>query len=413
MTTRERRMSIVLVGFIIVIGVGFFGYQFVLSPLSAKGVQIDSLNTDIANRLDRISRIQKRRPDLDKWKKLSLPPDKVDPTKVTEAAVPGKAPGDNARADLAQREYEDELNKMLRASGFAAADVAITPLKPDAKSAPQLATKKPIYTKLLFTVQLKGDLASLVDFMGRFYKVRLLHQIRNLTIIKPLGVDMRAAPSPGGAPATPSTDLDINMTVEALVLDNAEKRTTLLPEKPVDVPPLLTRTDAQYAMIAGKNIFYGPSLSTGQRDLGPSYVDTAPFVRLNGIVSGPSGLEATLWDMYHNWDYRISPRSLGGFQVEAYYVLGGRKRADSERSGKTLALRDSDGAVIDEWLIVRIDPREVILRDDVKGKYYALHMGDYLSNRTELSKADLDALGIKPEPAKEKPKPTMIDPDNP
>jgi len=108
-------------------------------------------------------------------------------------------------------------------------------------------------------------------------------------------------------------------------------------KKPVEVPPLLTRTDAQYAMIAGKNIFYGPSLSTGQRELGPSYIDTAPFVRLNGIVSGPNGLEATLWDMYHNWDYRISPRSLGGFQVEAYYVLGGRKRTDSERSGKTLA----------------------------------------------------------------------------
>jgi len=147
MTARERRMSIVLVGFIIVIGAGFFGYQFVLSPLSAKGVQIDSLNTDIANRLDRITKIQKRRPDLDKWKKLSLPPDKVDPTKVAETAIPGKSPGDNARADLAQREYEDELNKMLRASGFAAADVAITPRKPDAKSAPQLATKKPIYNQ--------------------------------------------------------------------------------------------------------------------------------------------------------------------------------------------------------------------------------------------------------------------------
>jgi hypothetical protein len=166
-------------------------------------------------------------------------------------------------------------------------------------------------------------------------------------------------------------------------------------------------------MIAGKNIFYGPSLSTGQRELGPSYIDTAPFVRLNGIVSGPSGLEATLWDMYHNWDYRISPRSLGGFQVEATYVLGGRKRTDSERSGKTLALRDSDGAIIDEWLIVRVDPREVILRDDVKGKYYALHMGDYLSSRKELSSADLEALGIKPEPGKDKLKPTVIDPDNP
>jgi hypothetical protein len=412
MTTRERHMSIVLVGFIIVMGMGFFAYQFVLSPLSAKATQIENLNNDVATRLDRISRIQKRRPDLENWKKLSLPPDKEDKTK-TEVAVPGKSPGDNARADRAQGEYEDWLNTTLKASGYAAADVGINPKKPDAKSAPQLGTKKPIYTRLLFTVQLKGDLASLVDFMDRFYKVRLLHQIRNLTITKPLGGDFRAAAAAGGVPAAPSTDLDVTMTIEALVLDTAEKRTTLFPDKPVEVPSPLSRTDDQYAMIAGKNIFFGPAPAGPRDSTGSGYFDTAPFVRLNGIASGPNGLEATLWDMYHNWDYKIMPRSLGGFQVEAQYTLGGRKRADSERSGKTLALRDSDGKIIDEWLIVRIDPREVILRHDASGKYFALHMGDYLAERKELTKAELDALGIKPEPPKETPKVTVIDPDDP
>jgi hypothetical protein len=417
MTTRERRMSVILIGFILVVGTGFFGYQFVYSPLQTKKTLIGKLDDDIAQLEARKARIEKRGPDLEKWKKLSLPPDKVDPAKI-EAVAPGKMPGENARADLAQREYEDELNKMLRASGYAATDVAITPKKPDAKSSPQLANKKPIYTRLQFAVQLKGDLASLVDFMDRFYKVRLLHQIRNLTIIKPLGGDFRAAAAAvaagGAAPNTPSTDLDVNMTIEALVLDNAEKRTTLLPEKPVDVPPPLSRTDAQYAMIAGKNMFFGLApISTGLRDGGNAYLDTAPFVRLTGINSGPNGLEATLWDMYHDWNYKIAPHSLGGFKVEATYTLGGRKRIDSERSGKTLALHDANGDIVMEWQIVRIDDplREVILRDDAKGKYFALHLGDYLLNRKELTKTDLDALGIKQEPPR--PKPTVIDPDNP
>jgi hypothetical protein len=395
-------MSIFLIGFILIGGVGFFGYQFVLSPLKANGDQITRLTEENELREARIARIMKRRADEEKWKKLSLPPDPINPAKPAEqvSMAPGRSPADNARADLAQREYEREINEMLRAAGYAAADVAIIPKKPDAKSAPQYPTKKPIYTKLIFTVQLKGDLASLVDFMGRFYKLRLLHQIRNMTVQKPVGSEIRTA-APGGSPgnSTPSTDLDVTLTIEALVLDNAEQRKTLLPDKAVDVPSVLARSESQYAMIAGKNLFYGPSLSTGRETRSIS-IDTAPFVRLNGIVSGENGLEATLWDTYHNWDYKITPRSLGGYNVEAQYTLGGRKRADRDRSGKTLALRDTEGNVTAEWQIARIDPREIILRGE-GGKFYAVHMGDYLAQRRDLSKSDLDTLGIKAEQFKD------------
>jgi hypothetical protein len=400
-------MSIFLIGFILIGGVGFFGYQFVLAPLKAKSDQIARLTDENDLREARIARVRKRLADEEKWKKLSLPPDPVNPSRAAEPLVPGRTPADNARADLAQREYERELNEMLRAAGYAAADVAIIPKKPDAKSAPQYATKKPIYTKLVFTVQLKGDLASLVDFMDRFYKLRLLHQIRNMTVQKPIGADIRAA-TPGGGPsnAAASADLDVTMTVEALVLDNAEQRKTLLPEKAVDVKSPLARGESEYAMIAGKNMFYGPPAAS--RESRSTSIDTAPFVRLNGIVSGPNGLEATLWDTYHNWDYRITPRSLGGYSVEAQYTLGGRKRADRDRSGKSLALRDADGNITADWQIVRIDPREVILRGE-SGKYYTLHIGDYLAQRRELSKPDLDTLGIKPEA----PKASGNEPDDP
>ena len=295
MTTRERTMAVILIAFILVAGGGFFGYQFVLAPLQARDGQIAAMNRDIADRQEKVAAIVKRKSELERWQRQSLPAD----------------------VDAARRDYEEELSKMLRASGFEAGSLTIVPKPPDAKTVPQLATKKPIYTKLIFTVQLKGDLASLVDFMGRFYKLRLLHQIRNMTVQKPVGSEIRTA-APGGSPgnSTPSTDLDVTLTIEALVLDNAEQRKTLLPDKAVDVPSVLARSESQYAMIAGKNLFYGPSLSTGRETRSIS-IDTAPFVRLNGIVSGENGLEATLWDTYHNWDYKITPRSLGGYNVEA------------------------------------------------------------------------------------------------
>jgi hypothetical protein len=395
-TTRERRLSVFLLAFIVLAGFGFFGYQFVVSPLQAKKAQIAQVQDEIDQRDARIARIRKRKPDLDRWKKLSLPADAADPNKPPEPAVtrPGTEPV--VRADLAQREYEDQLNKMLRASGFAAGDITIIPKKPDAKNVPQLANKKPIFTRLLFTVQLKGDLASLVDWMTRYYKVRLLHQVRNLSITTPIGGASRGA--------TP-TDLDITMTIEALVLDTAEQRKTLLPDKPVDVPPLLARKDEQYAMIAGKNVFFGPP-PPERRDTGPSF-DVSPYVRLNGITSGPNGLEATLWDGYHNRDYRISPKSIGGYRVEVMFTLGGRKRTDSDRGGATLTIRDADGAVLDEWTVVRIDPREVILRDDES--HYALHIGQSLADLKALGKDELAARGIKPEAAKQSPKKSAQD----
>jgi hypothetical protein len=409
MTTRERRMSIFLIGFILIGGVGFFGYQLVIAPLSAKDRQIESLRTEIATKINDISTITARRADVDKWKKLSLPPDPVKKSTEVVALQPGRTPADNARADQAQRQYGEELNTMLKAAGFAAADVAIIPKKPDAKSAPQYATKKPIYTKLDFTVQLKGDTASLVDFMDRFYKVHLLHQIRNMTIQKPVRIETT---TPGGN-ATPNADLDITLTIEALVLDNAEPRKTLLPEKLVELPPVLARTNDQYAMIAGKDMFFGPSLSTGSRDGGPAYTDATPFIRLTGTASGQNGLEAMLWDRLHNREYKISPRSLGGFNVEAFYRIGDRKRSDRDGNGQTLALKDADGNVMAEWQVVRIDKRDLILRDE-RGRYFEVHLGDFLAQRRQLEKADLDALGIKAEPVKEAPKASSaIDYENP
>jgi hypothetical protein len=401
MTTRERRMSIVILAVLGTAGIAFGAYSFILAPLDKAKADYARLDGEVTDRLVRIAKIKNRQADLDRWKKMSLPADAAatkpgsdSPAPVVGPARPGSGP--DAKAVLASREYEEELSKMLRASGYDAGAVTVIPKAPDAKTTPQLANKKPIYMRLLFTVEAKGDLASLVDFLGRFYKLRLLHQIRNLTITKPLDASRSSGPG-----AAPSTDLTANMTIEALVLDTAEQRKTLLPDKPVDVPPLLARDEKQYAMIAGKNVFFGPPPPPPAAPrTEKTSLDITPYVRLNGITSGPNGLEATLWDGYHNRDYKISSKSVGDYRVEATYTLSGRKRTDSERSGSTLSLKDADGTVSDQWQIVRIDPREVVLRDDAAGKYFALHLGTSLSEMKLLSKDELAARAIKAEPAK-------------
>lgn len=367
MNSRENRMAIFLAGFILVAVIGFFGYQFYLSPMRQRETQIANLQHDIEEREARVAAIQAQRPKLEKLRKISLP----------------------ANIDHARREYGEEIEKMLRASGFEAGSFSVLPKQPETRTSPAFANKKPIYTKLPFTVTAKGDLASIVDWMDRFYKMRLLHQIRNLTITVPVGSDSNARRG--------QNDLDITMTLEALILDNAEQRKTLMPEKPVDLPPVLARPERQYASIAGKNIFYGSQQreATAQRPA----VDVSPYVKFDGVSHEAGEATATLFDQYHNHDYQIRPTSSGGFNVEVSYYINGRKR--QLRKGPTLQLQDSTGEV--KWIgeIVRIGDRELILRDE--DQYYRLHIGESLADMLPLKAAEVKALGIKDEISAEPP----------
>ena len=255
------------------------------------------------------------------------------------------------------------------------------PKQPETRTSPTFVNKKPVYTRLPFTVTAEGDLASLVDWLERFYKLRLLHQIRNLTVQLPAGADSNARRG--------SNNLVITMTLEALVLDNAETRKTLAPETPVDLPPLLAQPERQYASIAGKNIFYG-SAPRQVATTAPT-VDVMPFIKFDGVSHDGSVAIATLWDQYHNHDYRISPRSTGGYRVEVSYYINGRKR--ELRSGRNLEIHDNAGEIERLWEVIRINDRELILRDEEQ--YYRLHLGQSLADMVPLKTDEVKALGIK------------------
>src|SRR5438270_7449278 len=224
MQHRERVLSYVILTLLIVAGGAFAGYQFLVKPLGEKSRRLADLEREKDDKEVRVLQIQKDQEKVKKLLPLSLPAD----------------------VNAARRDYADELAKLAREAGFESGNFPIQPKEPDTKSAPQLPNKKPAYTRLDYVVNgARGDLATLVDFMERFYKLPLLHQIKTLTVQKPLTTTR-----------TGSTELDISMTIEALVLDQAPKRETLLPDATVKAPPVLARAPGQYASIAGKNIFF-------------------------------------------------------------------------------------------------------------------------------------------------------------
>lgn len=355
MNHRERVLSYAILAVLIVGGGTFAGYQFLVKPLGEKSRQLSSLEDDRDAKQERIQKILKDREHVKGLQAVSLPAD----------------------VDAARRDYADELSKLAREAGFEDGAFPINAKLADVKTSPLLPNKKPVYTRLEYLVQnARCDLATLVDFMERFYKLPLLHQIKTLIVQKPL-TTTRAG----------STDLDVTMTIEALVLDQAPKRDALLPDSTVKAPSVLAAPARQYASIAGKNIFFGPP----QYKAPPPVIDFAEFVKCDSITTAEDGPVVTLYDSYNNQNYRISTRD-GGFRVEVTYVLAGKRKP--LRNSRNVELQDEQGELQHRWAIVRIDPRDLILRD-ADGKVCALHVGQSLAECTPLSASQLRERGLE------------------
>ena len=175
MTVRERFLAMGVLGFVTLAGVALMVSQFILSPLRERSKRIDGLKADIALNRDKIATIFAEKPKLEMWRKLSLPAD----------------------IGLARLEYEKYLRKMLGESGFETGTFSVTP-RPLENRTGLLTTpgkKDPSFTSLTFAVQVTGgELAELVDFMERFYRTPLLHQIKSLNITRPLTPTIPAGP---------------------------------------------------------------------------------------------------------------------------------------------------------------------------------------------------------------------------
>jgi len=369
-TKRERTLAFMLLPPLVLFGGWFLAYQLWFEPLRLKDSRIQEIEKEIDDKSAAIRKAQEKKKELQKLRPASLPAD----------------------SDLARREYEDELSKMLRQSGFEAGSFSVTPKPIDTKTSPTLAKNKPpIFNRLVFTVQAKGELINVVEFMEKFYKVRLLHQIRNFNLQRPVTPDRNRA-----------NELDVNMTIEALVLDVAEHRKTLQPENEPDIPSVLAAGDRTYGMIAGKDMFFGPAPPTVDRPR--STVDFAQFVKFVSYSESDQTAGVTLMDAYNNQEVVIRPRADGdGYRVEVMYMLNGRKR--TLRSGRTLDILDDRGELQHRWLILKVSEREIFMQDE--DDYFMVHIGQRLSDMSKVSTEEATAMGLipaKPVEAESKPK---------
>jgi Tfp pilus assembly protein PilO len=138
-----------------------------------------------------------------------------------------------------------------------------------------------IYFSLPFTLQARGSLDQVVAFLHEFYSANHLHQLRSASI----------------KPVQNSTDLDLNFSIEALVLPGADRRDELNEEKSDRLK--LATLDAYKQKITTRNLFaqYTPPVpktivstqpSTTPR---PSF-DPAKFAVLTAILEVGDGPQA-------------------------------------------------------------------------------------------------------------------------
>lgn len=355
MTTRERTLSIGLGAFIGVGLLGFLAWQFVIGPIFEKDKQIKMREAEVAQLQLDLMDILAQRKKFEANRQQSLPSD----------------------VGVSRSQYTNLLEKLMRNSDFAPGSYKITVGEAENKSAPTIAPKKPAYTRLKYDVTVKGELYHLVDFMRSFYSQPLLHQIKTINIIRPS--DQRAQGR---------KELDITINIEALVLDNAPARPTLLPVirevallsgvaaftghnirsvadgRGSSIPPadVLASVPREYLAIPGKDVFFGPPpkvpSAPDEPELPPED-DHSPFVTLTSIVGNDDGkIIAVFRDKLDNHNYTITQGTKGELRVRGEYELSaGRWKTLPEyivNPGPRLFFGSEEGQNLRMWRVRRV-----------------------------------------------------------
>jgi hypothetical protein len=296
-------------------------------------------------------------------------------------------PADPATARLL---YGQELESALAASRFPRNKTTVNPKSDNrAPTTGSAAAKKekPPFIRQIVDIQATGDLTMLVEFLDRFYRMPLLHRIRSLTISKPETLTRESMPG----------ELNVVMSIEALIVDGAENRKTLFSESLSDSekPRRLARESSQYVAIAGNNIFYGPPPKEREptEDATPrADFDILPETWLTMIQHDEKGVMATIWDSANEYEYVIRRRLDGAYKVDKYYFIkGARKRM--EIGEEKLTLKDGNDYIHRTFQIVRIDAADMFLSDGQK--IYRLHIGWRISQLQPLSKEEAQALALE------------------
>jgi hypothetical protein len=361
MTTRERSLAIIVGSTLGVFALGFLAYQLVIGPYVEKGRQLRDRQAEVDALEAEMLEIQMLKRKYEASRQQSLPAD----------------------VGVSRTQYGNLLERLFRRADMTT-DLKIIPSEPDNKSVPKLdqAQKKPAYTRLTYAITAKGELYHLVDFLRHFYQQPLLHRVKDMNIQRPS--DMRAQGR---------RELDINMTVEALVLDNAPARSTLLPViremgllsggaaqtgynmqaatsghgSPVPPSDVLAEPAREYLAVAGKDFFFGPP-PTRYEPKAKLDDDHSPFITLTSIVGHDDGsITAVFRDKLDNHNYTIIQEPNGSLSVVGEYELRGTWRtvrgytAEKGKGGHVLFYGSDEAQNYQSWRVRRVTLNEVIL----------------------------------------------------
>ncbi len=367
MTTRERKLSILLGGFIAFMVFGVGGYAGVYLPLSEKARAKQSLEAEVA---DKDAKLRALRKDLER-----LP-----------ATVKRSLPAD---PDVARTEYDAAINRLLREARVPVAAYSVTPKPADNRSAPEIAPKKPAYSKVALEVKIKPvTYATLIDVLHRYYQLNLLQQITKFNVRKLEG----SAAARRGSSVADRNDLDVTFVTEAIILDGAESRRTLLPipngmgavggaagyatlfvspeaargMTPLQLAPVLATADRNYSLLLVKDIFHGPPPAVVPPPPEKAKEDTSAFIRLTGVGRNPDGTgTAFIEDIASRQEYDVELTRKGDKLVprvvKHYYTLKGAKR--SYEPDPILDISEATSATARKFRVIGLDGDSLVLAE--------------------------------------------------
>jgi hypothetical protein len=370
MTQRERVLASSLIGIVALGGGALLVQMTFLGPLRQLNTEIAALDEEIRKKEEElktdeaaIDRAMKLSPRLSQWKQLSLPATKdTRPEEVLQ------------HLKTLQVDYEAYLYALLQRNGFAPGTIAVSSRPLEAPRTGQNAAKgpPPVVRTLPFTVQGQVSLDGLVKMLEEFHRASLLQQVRAINVQKPQ--DRNAARG----------SLDVNMTIEALMVAGAEKREELMPaSSSTSRPHVLAEAARSYADLAAHNIFNGSAPTTPRVQAQTEDArDVLSFIKLT-IVSNNNG---------RRWEAWLNDQA----------KKDGLSRLRTSAGFNEFSFSDRYENVLVKGLIVRIDDSGVLFK--ANGRFYHIGRGDNLYDvMKEQATAPAPAAGAAIGPAWEAP----------
>ena len=384
MNSRERTL-VLLLGSMLAIAAGAGFYFLGMAPYFEKKKALDEAIDAAGKKQEELDGVLNFNKKLKPLQQQSLPKD----------------------ADSANRDYNLMLMKMLRDSGARGHTVNFNEAQSKNPIGIPLidSTKKQSYAyrKLIYTIKIpKTDLPTLTEFLRRYYGIPLLHQITKLEI-KRTNVDL-ASDSRG---IKDRTDLEVTVITEALLVDGAPERKSVVPVSPafagvlgfaghatmessvkvgqtITPAPLeqvLASGNRDYYRLAAKDFFHGtlpeikpkpPAPPIEDEKPLPPKPDYSPYIKYGSVIRTFDGfeqiVELSVFDLINHEDYEITLSSSGKAMktvVKKFYYNGPKKRMGDR--GEKLDIENASMRTKHSFAILGVDGDALILSERPPG----------------------------------------------